>query len=239
MERELILDIEERSVRAMPPAEVVHFGRWRVALGRGTALRLNSCTTFGESPRRELFERIELVERKYASRGRLARFRLTPLDAHLDDRLHTRGYERGPEVILMTGPVGGRADEETALARAAGPTWLERYSAWGGHDELRTSEIAESLNSLTLDTGVFMSPGAIGVAVIDGTWVGLYDVISDPEQRRRGHAARLTETMLAWAAARGAERSYLQVESTNAPALALYDRLGFTESYRYWYRTEA
>jgi N-acetylglutamate synthase len=238
MDRDLILEIEERAVRAMPPAETVYFGRWTVALGRGTALRLNSCVTFGESPR-ELFERIELVERKYASRERLARFRLTPLDAHLDGRLHTRGYDRGPEVILMTGPVGGGADGSVAVARGAGPTWLDRYARWGDHDELRTSEVAESLNSLTLETGVFMSPAAIGVAVVDSGWVGLFDVIVDPDRRQEGHGRRMTETMLAWAAERGAERSYLQVVSTNDSAIALYDRLGFTESYRYWYRTEA
>lgn len=238
MDRELIIEIEERAVRAMAPAETVSFGRWTVALGRGATLRLNSCTTFGESPR-ELFERIELVERKYASRDRLARFRLTPLDAYLDGRLHTRGYDHGPEVSLMTGPVGGRTDASVAVARGAGPTWLGRYAQWGGHDELRTSEIAESLNSLTLETGVFMSPAAIGVAVVEDGWVGLFDVIVDPEQRHQGHGRAMTETMLAWAADRGAERSYLQAVSTNEPARALYDRLGFTETYRYWYRTEA
>lgn len=239
MDRELILDIEERAVRATPPAETVRFGRWVAALGRGTALRLNSCTTFGESPRRELFERIEQVERKYASRGRLARFRLTPLDRHLDDRLHTRGYERGPEVILMTGPVGGRTDDTVAVARGAGPSWLERYRNWGSYDELRTSEIAESLNSLTLETGVFMSPTAIGVAVVDGPWVGLFDIVVDPAERGKGAGKAITSAMLAWAAGRGAERSYLQVVTTNETAIGMYDRLGFTDTYHYWYRTEA
>ena len=222
----------------MPPVETVHFGSWTVALGRGTALRLNSCTTFGESPR-ELFERIELVERKYASRDRLARFRLTPLDAHLDGRLHTRGYDHGPEVSVLTGPVGGRTDGDVVVARGAGPTWLDRYTRWGDHDELRTSEIGESLNALVLEAGVFMSPAAIGVAVVDGGWVGLFDVVVDPGSRLQGHGRAMTETMLAWAAERGARRSYLQVVPTNEPALALYDRLGFTETYRYGYRTEA
>lgn len=238
MDRNLILDIEERAVRAMPAAETVHFGRWVASLGRGTALRLNSCTTFAESPR-ELFERIEQVERKYASRDRLTRFRLTPLDQHLDDRLHTRGYERGPEVILMTGPVGGRTDDSVAVARGLGPTWLERYSTWGGYDELRTSEIAESLNSLPLETGVFMSPTAIGVAVVDGPWVGLFDIVVNPDARRQGAGSAITSAMLTWAAGRGAERSYLQVVTSNEPAIAMYDRLGFTDTYHYWYRTEA
>ena len=238
MDPELILDLEERSVRAMPAVETVRIGRWLLLMGRGEVSRLNSCVTFGESPRRSMFERIEAVESRYVSRGRDPKFRLTRLDTHLDARLETRGYDRGPEVIMMTGPVGGRTDGTVAVAAGTGPTWLDRYAAWGGHGELRTAEVGESLGSLALDMGAFMSPAAIGVAVLDGPWVGLFDIITDPGRRRRGHGRSMTETMLAWAAERGAERSYLQVVATNDPALALYDSLGFTEVYRYWYRTE-
>jgi ribosomal protein S18 acetylase RimI-like enzyme len=41
------------------------------------------------------------------------------------------------------------------------------------------------------------------------------------------------------ALARGAPRLYLQVESDNAPSLALYAACGFTERYRYHYRLGA
>ena len=40
----------------------------------------------------------------------------------------------------------------------------------------------------------------------------------------------------AWGAARGGAACLLQVAAGNAPALALYDRLGFTEHHRYHYR---
>jgi N-acetylglutamate synthase len=40
----------------------------------------------------------------------------------------------------------------------------------------------------------------------------------------------------AWAAERAGHSCTLQVVATNAPALALYDRLGFTEHHRYHYR---
>jgi N-acetylglutamate synthase len=237
MDRELILGLERCSVRALPPAETVQLGEWLVALGRGSLLRLNSCTTFGESPRRNMFERIEAVEKRYDARGRPTRFRLTELDRHLDERLETRGYELSTEVVVMTGPVGGAASGNVAVASAAGPTWLDRYSEWGAHDELRRLELGESLGALTLDTGVFSSPAAIGVAVLDGPWVGLFNLIVDPVQRRRGHGRDLTSAILSWAVSRGAERSYLQVVATNTDAISMYSTLGFTEAYRYHYRT--
>jgi GNAT superfamily N-acetyltransferase len=208
-----------------------------VGLGRGSLLRLNSCSTFGESPRRSMFERIEAVERRYDTRARPTRFRLTELDRYLDDRLETRGYERSTEVVVMTGPVGGAASGNVAVASAAGPTWLDRYVEWGGHDEVRRLELGESLGALTLDMAAFSSPSAIGVAVRDGAWVGLFNLIVDPAQRSKGHGRDLTSAILSWAAGQGAERSYLQVVATNTDAVSMYSALGFTETYRYHYRT--
>lgn len=221
----------------MPPAETVRIGGWVVALGRGAVSRLNSCTTFGESPRK-LFEAIEAVERRYAGRGRESRFRLTHLDRRLDARLDTRGYSRSFEVRVMTGPVGGVTSPDVSVASAVTPGWLERYRTWGGHDEVRTAEIAESLGALRLPYGVFSSEAAIGVAVVDGDLVGLFDVVTDPEARRGGHARTLTAAMLGWAVDQGATRSYLQVVAGNEPAEALYEGSGFVESHRYWYRGE-
>ena len=42
-----------------------------------------------------------------------------------------------------------------------------------------------------------------------------------------------------WAGERGARSCLLQVASSNEPALALYERLGFTEHHRYHYRLGA
>jgi phosphatidylglycerol:prolipoprotein diacylglycerol transferase len=43
--------------------------------------------------------------------------------------------------------------------------------------------------------------------------------------------------LLAWCTAQGARKAYLQVVAANAPALAVYDRFGFREAYRYAYVT--
>jgi GNAT superfamily N-acetyltransferase len=77
---------------------------------------------------------------------------------------------------------------------------------------------------------------ACGLGVLEGESVGLYDIVTDPNRRRKGFSYALILNMLHWAKQNGATQAYLSVEANNSPALGLYAKLGFTEVYRYWYR---
>ena len=46
----------------------------------------------------------------------------------------------------------------------------------------------------------------------------------------------MCQALLAWAHHEGAHTAYLAVMADNAPAVHLYNRLGFREVYQYWYR---
>ncbi|MFY1848106.1 GNAT family N-acetyltransferase, partial [Achromobacter dolens] len=78
-----------------------------------------------------------------------------------------------------------------------------------------------------------------GMAVRDGDLAGLFDIVTDPAQRRKGHAAMLVEHLLAACVEDGATTAYLQVEPQNTAARALYGRYGFKDCYAYWYRLPA
>ena len=86
---------------------------------------------------------------------------------------------------------------------------------------------------------VFATRGdaAVGRAAVtaapDGTrWAGVSAVRVADGQRRQGHARALCSALMAWAAEQGAHRCYVQVLVDNAPAIALYEQLGFTTQHR-------
>jgi N-acetylglutamate synthase len=80
---------------------------------------------------------------------------------------------------------------------------------------------------------------ASGVAAYADDWVGFRSIHVAPEQRRRGLALAVMAALVEWGAEQGATTAYLQVLGDNAPALELYDGLGFATHHAYRYLTPA
>jgi N-acetylglutamate synthase len=128
-----------------------------------------------------------------------------------------------------------------ALSTLEIDAWLPLYARFSGvgfqtqtgHAAILHQIMLESLPAALMVNG---APVACGMGVLDGDYFGLFDLVTDPAQRRRGYGAHLVQAMLAWAAARGAQIAYLQVVEENHTARTLYSRAGFTPRYRYWYR---
>lgn len=76
---------------------------------------------------------------------------------------------------------------------------------------------------------------ASGVAAYADDWVGFRSIEVDPAHRRRGLGVAVMAALLEWGAERGATTAYLQVLGDNAPALAMYERLGFVTHHAYRY----
>ena len=92
---------------------------------------------------------------------------------------------------------------------------------------------------VTVEDGVASAsvPGAQGFAAYADDWVGFRGIEVAPEHRRQGLARTVMAALLEWGAERGATTAYLQVLGHNAPALALYDAMGFTTHHTYAYLT--
>jgi len=78
-----------------------------------------------------------------------------------------------------------------------------------------------------------------GFGVVDPPWVGIFGMATAPEHRREGIATAVVGALLDVAAEHGARRAYLQVETDNVGAIALYQAIGFTQHHDYHYRSES
>ena len=74
------------------------------------------------------------------------------------------------------------------------------------------------------------------MGVVSAQALSIVDVVTAAEYRQQGYGTTLLGQLFAWAQRAGASDAALQVQADNAPARALYTRLGFREVYQYWYR---
>jgi GNAT superfamily N-acetyltransferase len=237
--------IEEASLNAWPALQTLLFDGWMLRFSRGYTKRANSVNALYPSSL-DVEKKIARCEARYRERGLPPVFRLTPFASppDLDRVLADRGYrqidvtlvlyrELGPEAVGPTAPGLLRNEELDA--------WLDLFCHFSGsslakhqtHREILQAIAPRRLLASLADADQLV---ACGLGVLEDDVLGLFDLVTAPQQRRQGHGTRLVSGMLDWARQSGAAHAYLQVVAGNEPARRLYARLGFAELYRYWYR---
>ncbi|MFF3515525.1 GNAT family N-acetyltransferase [Streptomyces sp. NPDC002573] len=233
------------SARGWQPVERERLGEWELRAAAGFTRRANSVLPLGD-PGLPLDEALAAVRRWYAARGLPAYVQLATgaEDAQelLCAELEARGWTREVTAELWTAALAPVADRETSgveLSRAPDEAWLARYQRKG------TSEVAlkvlgggPSVWFATVPGEPGSPPAAIGRCVVDGRWAGFAAVEVDPEQRRRGLATAVMAALARQALDEGASAAWLQVETDNAQARALYARLDFSAHHAYHHYRE-
>ena len=237
--------IEALGFRAWPAASSVYDGSWLVRLTAGhPSRRLNSVNALDRMDAADLEGRIARLARKFAGYDRPLVFRQTPLaPPALAEQLDREGWGHEGETIVMTGRAEEVADPDALDLLPVRDVGSFVDAAIDVRPRARDykSGLTELLTAITPEKGMFVlaesdEPTATALAVHDGEFTGLFEVATHPSQRGRGLGRTITRAAIKWAAARGAERIWLQVEADNDAALALYRGLGFSEAYRYHYR---
>jgi ribosomal protein S18 acetylase RimI-like enzyme len=245
---ELEIRVEEASLNAWPALQQLLLDGWVLRFGRGFTKRANSIVPLYASAQPAL-DKIRFCEDLYAKEQLKTIFRLTTVcdNAPLDALLAERGYASMEPTLVLAAPLGARRFSDTPrFQRVAAETWLAAYAHHAAIPATARALHAMLLRGIRTDhlfgaivtdaAEAATSAAALGLAVLERELVGLFDIVTDPAQRRRGHARALVSSLLDWGARRGAEYAYLQVVESNAAARALYQELGFTMLYRYWYR---
>ncbi|MEX2654660.1 MAG: GNAT family N-acetyltransferase [Acidimicrobiia bacterium] len=97
--------------------------------------------------------------------------------------------------------------------------WAERAgaAAAGGESAIYLAHAPDGVVGMA---GAYQPAETQDTRMIYGVWV-------EPVLRGQGLARRMVETLVEWAGAAGADQCALWVAESNAPAVALYESLGF------------
>lgn len=79
---------------------------------------------------------------------------------------------------------------------------------------------------------------AIGLGILDRSYMGIYAIHVHPHYRGRKYARSVCTALLNRGKELGMTGAYLQVVEGNTPAKRLYLSLGFEDFYSYWFRVK-
>lgn len=237
--------VEQATANAWPSLGEILFGRWLLRFAPGVSRRANSVNPLVPSAAGD-GALIAACEGHYRRRGLPPIFRvLSCLDPRLDAQLAERGYGAEGETCTLYGAlaaVGSAPDGAVRLSARPTPEWCAAMARLQRHGRAQAGTYRRIVARIAIPA-VFAAldldgePAALAYGAVHDGLLVYESVVTDLARRRRGYARRLLRAIAHWAEQEGARGACLQVQADNAPALALYDRLGLrTELYRYHYR---
>jgi len=245
----LLSRVEDAGLNASAPPQQRWLDGWLLRLSPGKAKRARCINAVAEG-RLPIEQRLHHARRAFVSAGLPMIVRITPFTQppHLDEHLAAQGFHTLDDTRVMVCPtlsdVRSTALPDGCRIESLGPVdFAEQVGGLRGSPPLQRLAHAERLaNSPVQFHGFAMFRGeqvlACGQYAIEDELVGLYDVFTAEAARGEGHAQALCRAILVHALNRGARTAYLQVEGDNAPARAIYHRLGFADGYAYHYRSD-
>ncbi|MCT2587667.1 GNAT family N-acetyltransferase [Actinophytocola gossypii] len=230
----LVLELQERAARALPAERVEQAGGWWLRYAPGCSWWVGTVLPHGDGD-------LARAEAFYAGLGATARFQVSPAGPPwLDPVLAERGYERGGTMSLRVAPTervaalpGANVLVDDGPTRAWFDVWHAVHDGAPGEWDLLGRVTRPSGFARLVVGGEVV---AVGRAVADAGWAGVFGMATLPGARGHGAGTAVLAALAGWAAARGVGRMYLQVERDNGPASRLYDRAGFRELCGYHYR---
>jgi GNAT superfamily N-acetyltransferase len=245
----LVRGLQERAAHAVPSIALERLEQpdgWWLRYGDSGAWWASSVLPHSDDLPPDLPGALRIVEEFYAGHGVPARFQISPGagPTGLDEALAGRGYHVESPMSLQSAPTRHVIDRLPAggprIRMDEQPTdeWFDTWRAVHGTDAEPGPEwnmirqVGQPSGYAWATSGV-----AVGRAVAETGWAGVFGMATLPAARGRGAAGAVLAALARWAADHGAEHLYLQVEPGNTGARRLYERAGFTELCRYHYRT--
>ena len=204
-------EAERHGLALFPGLETSPLGEWLLRSdpepGERLFKRANSCLAMGQ-PGLPFPDAERAVKEHYAARQRPALVQVEQ-DTMTEHSFRTAGW-----TPLAGGDTRFQVASLAGVARSLPPA----------PDAVRVTEDGPRVLVEVLGGDAVVARGR---AALDGDWLGLHGLATAPPYRRRGLGRQVLAELVDWGAAQGATTLWLHVETDNAPALGLYDALGF------------
>ncbi len=237
--------IEELSMNAWPSLQTRLYDGWILRFSEGYTKRANSINPIYRS-HIDIEEKIDSCERIYRRRGLPVVFKLIDGEEQrgIESVLDARAYARLDETIVMTMPLGPtehgiefQIDRESDFSEEWEKGFIECNKIAGRYHAVMKAMLRNiDLNKVVASKRIDGKMIACGFGAQERGCVGIFDIVVEESMRRRGIGEGIVRGILERAREQGAKTAYLQVMVNNAAAMNLYRKIGFGESYRYWYR---
>lgn len=240
--------LEAVSFRSFPSTTTYFNGAWAIRLTDcHPAKRLNSINPLDPGDSKNIEQRVEHELSQFQHFGRTPTFRLTPLaPKSLVQYLDRLGWEEIEESAIMCVDLD-KLDLDLAtnlLPYKDIDHWVSAFLTANNNDMGLKSGLVSIINATQSKTGLFLlenenqQPASVLRCVLNDNLAGLFDVATALPFQRTGLATSLMLSALQWARQEGATKAWLQMVTTNVPAMNMYSAMGFKEVYRYVYRRQ-
>jgi ribosomal protein S18 acetylase RimI-like enzyme len=238
--------IELASYVSWPAFAQVDYRGLVLRFAEGCTKRSNSVNAIVQI-RDNMEETVAHCESLYRQKNLPTIFRMLSFvdNAKLDSYLVDQGYAFIEPSLVLAQSLGDVSDssENTLPVSMDRLAWLKIFEEIVGIDPNKRAVHAKIIDRVP-ETSLFTilehggKPVACGLGVLHDGYFGIFDIVTNPQDRQRGYGTKLVKQMLSWARQNGGQHAYVQVLAQNAPAVRLYEKLGYRRLYHYWYRIQ-
>lgn len=232
----VIESLEKIAQQNWMPEKIEEIGSWQLRSNRGFSFRANSTLPLGGkgfgAPGIELNQAISRVIDFYAELNQPAIFQILPsIHQELERSIKARGFRSKGEVRFETMRIddsvnlnfGEFGDIQLQISNYPTDDWLELH----GDDEI-SAELMLRTASKYLHLYQQSELVATSRAAFTKDWAGISRVRVRQDKQGQGFGKKIMRATLQEIKDSGVENAFLQVESENVNALAIYHSVGFS-----------
>jgi len=242
----MIRKIEELSMNAWPSLSTDLYDGWVLRASNGYTKRANSINLLYPSVLK-LEDKINYCKSYYESLNLPIVYKITdmielrPLDLKLQELAYQKIDETSVRLLDLESYKESRNDI-VEIAYTFSQDWYEGYTKTANINSQKDKSTLKSMLKKIKGKVIYVTYKldnqtlAFGFGVLDQGYVGLFDIFVEKSSRGNGYSKVIMHAIISEAIKQGARKAYLQVVIGNVAGENLYNKLGFNEIYRYWYR---